>query len=170
MIKTSLPHKRKFRFTVRVENNGEVVLPETFVKVSGRPSAIYTHDRTDWQDFGFTIYDTDHNQIKSFYSYLAKVYDFTNKDKVTMNTNCTADLYLTTYDGNNEPTEHWEMTKCWPVSINFGELDFSSSELCTLEINWRVGEAKWSPAAPKFKPGTVEVQEIDEIEIDMEGA
>jgi len=33
-----------------------------------------------------------------------------------------------------KPLEEWTFEEAWPISIYFGELDYSSSELCTIEV------------------------------------
>ena len=39
--------------------------------------------------------------------------------------------------------EEWKMTDVYPVAMDFGELDHSSSDVPTLEITWSYGVAEY---------------------------
>jgi hypothetical protein len=47
-----------------------------------------------------------------------------------------------------EPLEEWTLKRVWPTQINFGELDFSSSECTTIEITWRYSEVLYKSCTP----------------------
>lgn len=49
-----------------------------------------------------------------------------------------------------EMLEEWTLKNCWPTQINFGELDHSSSEECTLEITWRYKEVFYKSHMPVY--------------------
>lgn len=46
--------------------------------------------------------------------------------------------------------EEWELNKACPKSITFGDLDFSSSEVCTIEVTWVYNEVYYKSHMPKF--------------------
>jgi hypothetical protein len=51
---------------------------------------------------------------------------------------------LTMYDGCGNPLEEWRMKDCWPQAINFGDLDYSQSEECTIEVTLRYSNVKYT--------------------------
>lgn len=50
---------------------------------------------------------------------------------------------LKLYDGGGKPIEGWEIYDCWPQSVNFGDLDYSVSDECNIELTLRYTFAKW---------------------------
>jgi hypothetical protein len=65
---------------------------------------------------------------------------------------------LTMLDGGGVPLEKWSLYDCWPQSVNFGDLDYSSNEESTLELTLRYQFAKWQNLCgaqpnPGFSPG-----------------
>lgn len=49
-----------------------------------------------------------------------------------------------------EVFEEWTLKNALPKSCRFGELDHSSSELCTIEIDWMYNEAIYKSNTPKL--------------------
>lgn len=49
-----------------------------------------------------------------------------------------------------EPLEEWTLKQVWPVSINFGELDYSSSDCCEIQVTWRYKGAVYK--SPNYTP------------------
>lgn len=73
--------------------------------------------------------------FKHLYEYVAQFGYFAGKEE--KDTLKVADKYegvLTLYDGCGMALETWTMKGIFPISINFGDLDFSSSEECTIEV------------------------------------
>lgn len=50
---------------------------------------------------------------------------------------------LNMYDGGGVPLEQWTLYTCWPQSVNFGDLDYSASDECNIELTLRYTFAKW---------------------------
>ncbi len=75
--------------------------------------------------------------IKQFYGFLADVYNLANCDengrlkeeKLWGRWGC----QLTLYDGCGNPLERWTMKEIHPLSINFGDLDYSDSSEIVIE-------------------------------------
>lgn len=59
-----------------------------------------------------------------------------------------ADATLALYDGCGTVMETWTLVYVWPQAINFGELDYSSSEEVTIELTLRYQNAIYSAACP----------------------
>jgi hypothetical protein len=49
------------------------------------------------------------------------------------------------YDGTGAEMENWSLKNLWPAAINFGDLDYGSSDVATLDLTLRFSEAKWTP-------------------------
>jgi len=50
---------------------------------------------------------------------------------------------LTLLDGCGFAIEKWQLINCWPKSINFGDLDYSSSDECNIELSLRYAFATY---------------------------
>lgn len=44
-------------------------------------------------------------------------------------------------DGTGQPNEVWTMLGCWPKDCDWGELDYTSSKICTIECTMRYDRA-----------------------------
>ena len=51
---------------------------------------------------------------------------------------------LTLLDGCGFAVEQWNLINCWPKSINFGDLDYSSSDECNIELSLRYAFATYN--------------------------
>jgi hypothetical protein len=156
--------KRKFRWTFQLETPCGSI-PETIVKVANRPSLTieeteinYLHGKmwipgkASWETLTVTYYDVVNagagGDVANLYNWLSTVYNFNDKSgNVTMSSVKAgyAGLgILTMYDGCGKEMERWEMEHVWPQSINFGDLDYSSSEELNIELTLRYSTAKYS--------------------------
>lgn len=153
-------HKRKFRWTFEVlkgfGNDAVVLVPEHYVKMAARPNVsieeteihhlnakTYIPGKGTWETITVTYYDVaelNGDGNVGLWSWLANVYDFTNPTTLKQNSirsNYAGNAVCTLYDGCGSPLEAWTLGDCWPQAVNFGELDYSSSEECTIEVTLR---------------------------------
>ena len=161
--------KRKFRWTFALSVPcGTGNIPETIVKVANRPSLTieeteinYLHGKmwipgkASWETLSVTYYDVVNagtgGDVSNLYGWLATVYNFNDPDgNVTMSsrkgtgsigTGYAGTGTLTMYDGCGAPMEQWTLSHVWPQSINFGDLDYSSSEEANIELTLRYSTA-----------------------------
>lgn len=163
--------KRKFRWTFQLSTPcGDI--PEQIVKVANRPSLTieeteinYLHGKmwipgkASWETLSVTYYDVVNaggakGDISNLYNWMSTVYNFNATDgNVTMSsvkgTGATGSGYagtgtLTMYDGCGKSMETWKLDHVWPQSINFGDLDYSSSEESNVELTLRYSKATYS--------------------------
>lgn len=155
-------HKRKFRWTFEVYKandtggKGEMWVPQHFVKLAARPNITieeteihhlnaktYIPGKGTWETITITYYDVSNaggvDNI-GLWSWLANVYDYTKPN--TLHQNALRKGYAavgacTMYDGCGSAMELWTLGDAWPTAVNFGELDYSSSEECTVEVTLR---------------------------------
>ena len=167
----SLVFKRKYRWTFRVKWNGKQI-PEAFVKVANRPSLTieqteinYLHGKMwipgkgTWETLTVSYYDIAGNGVGAsgmgtMWEWLTSVYDFTNPATLQQTsrrgrdgdqTGWAALGFLQMYDGTGETMETWELRNLWPAAVNFGDLDYGSSEVASLDLTMRFSEARYTP-------------------------
>lgn len=162
--------KQKFRYTLEIVgfcNNEKNLIPEHFVRVASRPNLSieeveinHLHAKTwipgkaSWETITVTYYDVAHEEMYSLWTWLATVYDFTDPIGLKMGSKRDWDAtgIINMYDGCGVLLEQWQLQHMWPTAINFGELDYSSSEEATIELTMRYSDVKWRSFCPDFIP------------------
>jgi len=160
--------KRKFRYTF--ELSGSHTIPKHFVKICARPSIsiesteinflnakTFIPGKATLEPMSVTYVDVAHNEMQPLYNWLASVYDFTKPSTLYQGSKqkdyqCYGTLVL--LDGCGEAIEQWNMDHVWPESIDFGDLDYSSSEECTIQLSLRYSDLKYKSLCPAFEPKT----------------
>lgn len=162
---SDLIHKRKFRWTFAVERDGGRRVPASFVKMAARPNIAieetevnflnaktYIPGKGTWEQITITYYDVEDvgnagEGNTELWSWLASVYNFI--DNLALSQSSVRRCYggtgiCTMYDGCGNELEEWRLFDCWPTSVNFGELDYSSSEEATIEVQLRYSNVKYT--------------------------
>lgn len=172
----SIVFKRKYRWTFAVRWNGGDI-PTAFVKVANRPNLTieqteinYLHGKMwipgkgTWETLTVSYYDIggdDAKGMKTLWDWLVTVYNFTDPDTLKQTSKRGADGNstgwaavgnLTMYDGAGSEMENWRLKNLWPAAINFGDLDYGSSDVATLDLTMRFSEAKWTPSCGVLPP------------------
>jgi len=163
---TNLVFKRKYRWTFEVKWNGKKI-GKNFVKLASRPNLtveeteinylhgkMYIPGKASWETITVTYYDVARsvgNGMTDLYSWLASIYNFQDQgSKMMQQTTIQGDGnnggwagtgQLTMYDGCGTELEAWELRGVWPSAVNFGDLDYSSSEEATIELTLRYYQA-----------------------------
>lgn len=145
---------RKFRHTFEVMSGNEDILPACYVKMNSRPAMtqevteINYLSETTWipgrlsrEKIVFTYWDVS-NDNKVLYEGLARIYKL-SEDGVVAQRLLPLTGEIRTYDGCGTLIESWELKDVIIESINFGELDFSSSECTTIELTVSYGEVTY---------------------------
>lgn len=162
--------KRKFRWTFEVFgfcDNQKNVVPESFVTMSSRPNLTieeteinhlnaktWIPGKSSWETITVTYLDVAHNEMKSLWTWLATVYDFTDPVGLKQGTKRDWDAtgVLTMYDGCGTIIETWEMKHMFPTAVNFGDLDYSSNDISTIELTLRYSDVTYKSLCPNFSP------------------
>jgi hypothetical protein len=164
--------KRKFRWTFRIDDicqqTGVQKVDEHFVKLAARPNLTieeteinfqnaktWIPGKASWETITVTYYDVATSDNQSLWNYLASVYEFT--DPVRLRQGASRNQYgargtLLMYDGCGNPLEVWTLNDMWPQAMNFGELDYSSSEEATIELTLRYSSVDYKSLCPNFTP------------------
>jgi len=166
--------KRKYRWTFELKTNcsGGRIAP-FYVKLASRPnltieeteinflnSKMWIPGKASWETITVTFYDIagpDTVQgMTALYSWLATTFNFSGKQVPYSQSSkkgqrggggqgYAATAYIDLYDGCGTSLESWELNHVWPQAVNFGELDYSSSEEVTLELTLRYSEVNYTP-------------------------
>lgn len=155
-------HKRKFRWTFAVERQSGRV-PASFVKMAARPNITieeteinflnaktYIPGKGTWETITIQYYDVavlNGQGNEELWSWLASVYNFIDNQSLTQSSirRCYGGTGVCTlYDGCGGELEEWRLFDCWPTNVNFGELDYSSSEEATIEVQLRYSNVKYT--------------------------
>jgi len=166
---SNLVFKRKFRYTLEIEDicDGKTV-PRHYVKVASRPNLSveeteinflnakrWIPGKASWENITVTYIDVADQAMQPLYDWLATVYDFTDPVQLNqghMATDYAGTAILRLWDGCGAIIETWTMGDCWPTAINFGDLDYSSSEEATIELTLRYSEVTYVNNCPGFVP------------------
>jgi len=162
--------KRKFRWTFEIfgfcqnENN---VVPEHFVKIASRPNLTieeteinhlnaktWIPGKASWETITVTYIDAAHAEMQTLWNWMASTYDFTDPVHLKMGNKRDWDAsgVLNLYDGCGVLLEGWQMQHMWPQAINFGDMDYSSSEEATIELTLRYSDVVYRSYCPEFTP------------------
>jgi hypothetical protein len=143
--------KRKFRWLMEAELPYGQMAP-TVVRVNNRPSftvetgifgeQVATHGTitTSFEHFEGSTPDP----LTPLYTYFQQCYDFSSTALAARPPSPRITLNLTLVDHDGFGLESWKMLNAFPVSINFGELDYSSSDLVTVEVEWRYNKVEYT--------------------------
>ena len=165
--------KRKNRWTIEVTGKGFTV-PAYFAKMAGRPNfsveetqidflndKMFIPGKVTWEpitvtymDVGGTLSGDAQGGNMGLYTWLASVFDFTRPDKKFMNSKRScygAKIVIKLWDGCGNALETWTLSDAWPQTINFGELDMSSSDTVDIELTIRYSQVSFkNECGPQF--------------------
>lgn len=162
--------KRKFRWTFEIFgfcDNEKNVVPENFVNIASRPNLsveeteinhlnakTWIPGKASWETITVTYLDVAHDEMRSLWNWLATVYDFTDPINLSQGNKRDWDAtgVLTMYDGCGVILEAWQLQHMFPTSINFGDLDYSSSDIATIELTLRYSDVTYRSYCPAFTP------------------
>jgi len=158
--------KRKFRWTfVLGDYGGNLVVSLSnsqykghVCKISARPSitwnpqevnhiieTVYLPARASWDPINITVFDIAgddymYQWMRSFYDPEQGIVHPIGDGSTTAGAPKKTGL-LNLLDGHGSTIESWEIQGCWPENINWGELDYTSSDLVDITFTLRYDRA-----------------------------
>lgn len=115
------------------------------IEVQHISETVYFPGKPEWKPITISLYDVDTKRTRfhPVFEWLKKLYDVSEKD-VIINPSCDefkkqANLQL--LDGCGNVVEEWIYEGIWPQSVEFGDLDMSSSEVVTCDLTLRYDRA-----------------------------
>ena len=164
----SVVFKRKFRWTFEVFDicglGGGYVDP-SFEKLASRPNISFEETEINhlngktwipgkgtWETITVTYIDAAVGDMANLYKWLAAVYEFNEPNSLKMGSrqNWAATGVLQLFDGCGETIEVWQLRNLWPQAINFGDLDYASSDEVTIELTLRYSDVTYDNYCPGF--------------------
>jgi hypothetical protein len=149
--------KRKFRWTLAISTPcGQI--PPYYCKMAARPNleieetelhylnaVNYLPGKGRWQPLNVTYIDVATRDLQGLYNWVATVYDFQRPTdlKQSEKAGWVGSALLTMYDGCGKNIESWLLGSVFPTSVNFGDLDYQSSDYATIEMTLRYSEAQY---------------------------
>lgn len=160
--------KRKFRYKFELfDICGGKSIPEHYVKTAARPNLAieeteinflnatsWIPGKARWETITVTYIDVATADIAPLYTWLASIYNFTNPVTLEMGSqrrDYTGTGVLTLYDGCGQLLERWTMRDMWPTGVNWGDLDYASSDTADIELTLRYSQVIYEPICPGFK-------------------
>lgn len=149
--------KRKFRWSLAISTPcGNI--PASYCKLAARPNlevedvelnflnaTTWIPGKAKWQPISITYIDVANQDMQGLYNWMASVYGFQwpvalpQGEKASWN----GTALLTMYDGCGSIIESWLLGSVFPTSINFGDLDYSSSDPATIELTLRYSDVQY---------------------------
>ena len=149
---------------VKSGNRPQVDIDETEINfLNGKT---WIPGKATFNEISFTYYDVaveGDNTVNNLLIWINRAYNFTSPPQggvTTQNPQISATQrsyatrtdgsgyagtgVLTLLDGCGFALEEWRLISCWPKSINFGDLDYSSSDECNVELSLRYSYAKYT--------------------------
>ena len=112
------------------------------IEVQHLTETVYFPGKPEWKPITLTLYDRK-SYLNPIFNWLSKIYDPSNGSKY--NPSCDGfkvqQASLEMYDGCGNVLETWVFESVWPQSIDFGDLDMSSSEVMTCDLTLRYDRA-----------------------------
>lgn len=103
---------------------------------------VYFPGRPEWKPINLTLYDLKKN-LQPVFEWLSEIYDPQNKSEY--GPSCDGfkkqEATLELYDGCGTVIESWVFESIWPQSVEFGELDMSTSDVVTCDLTLRYDRA-----------------------------
>lgn len=133
--------------------------PPYYVKVASRPkldvdvtelhflnAVSYIPGKGKWQPITITWRDVAKSDMAGIWNWIATVYNFQQPNNLPQaekkDWNGSATLRL--YDGCGSVLETWTLSSMWPQSVDWGDLDYSSSEEVTMAVTFQYSQVKYT--------------------------
>jgi len=149
--------KRKFRWTLAISTPCGQLPPYT-CKTAARPNldieeteinflnaVTWLPGKAKWQPITVTYYDVANQSLQGLFNWIATIYNFQDPVNLPMSekSGWAGTALLGMYDCCGKPIEFWILGSVWPQSVNFGDLDYASAELCTVDLTIRYSEVQY---------------------------
>lgn len=104
---------------------------------------VYYAGKHTWEPLNLTWYDAeqDPDVSENMWEWLNVCLDVTQANVNPPNVYKATETNLAMLNGLGAPTESWTVCNGWPKLINWSNLDYTSSELQTIEVQFRFDRA-----------------------------
>lgn len=96
-----------------------------------------------WEPISLTWYDSEQNPDVSLaiWQWCKSVCDFTTAN-VAPPRSYKKQGQIQMLDGMGSPTEKWTLCNCWPKESNWGDIDYTATDIETIEVTMRFDRAQ----------------------------
>lgn len=154
-ISSTAETKRTYRW--RFNTIGDVISQEIAIllKSAARPAGqlqeikmdhnqeeVWFAGKTSWEPISMIWYDAQQPDVS------AKIWEWYNKTSPIKEANVNEPSeykkqgQLEMVDGMGSPIETWMLYNCWPQSVNFQGLDYTTNDIITVEVKMRYDRAE----------------------------
>jgi hypothetical protein len=104
---------------------------------------VYFAGKHKWDPCKMVWYDIeqDRDSSKKMWEWVQSVCQFAGNLPVFLPSEYKGNANLSMIDGRGETNEEWDMYGTWPQNVNWQSLDYSTSDLCQIEVNMRFDRA-----------------------------
>jgi hypothetical protein len=120
------------------------------VEVNHLSETLSYPSRADWKPITLSLYDMKLRDENPVFKWLKTLYDPTKNEKTykfpivkddSKSSFIKPGATLELFDGCGTVIEKWKYECVWPESIEWGELDYSNSDICTCDISLKYARA-----------------------------
>ncbi len=99
--------------------------------------------KQDWEPMTLTFYDGEQPRdvSKSLYQWVNTVVNL-DTIEVAPPSEYKKQAQLSMTNGRGVATETWQLYNCWPKESNWGNLDYTATDIATIEVQMRYDRAK----------------------------
>lgn len=157
--------KRKFRWTFEITKPQAV--PPYYVKLGNRPKldvdetevsylngVTWIPGRAKWQPLTITWRDVPKAEMAGLWNWITIVYNFQQPAQLGQSEKrgWYGEGRLQLYDGCGSVLETWTLMSMWPQSIDWGDLDYASSDEVTMAVTFRFSEVNYQGSCGQPTP------------------
>ena len=104
---------------------------------------VYFAGKQSWEPISLVWYDGEQSPdvSEAVYNWLNSVVDIPSANVAAVNV-YKAEASLQVQDGQGASNERWEMYGVWPQAVNYQELNYTSTDLMTVEATMRYDRAR----------------------------
>ena len=147
--------KRKHRWMFSVFWDQDIEPSSTYLQSAQRPHAVvdeavmhhdeeqaYFAGKYHWEPISLVFYD-----VQSPIDNSAKIWQWLNKVIQVPNATVSTpaeykkECVLNMTDGSGVSVEKWQLINCWPIDINWNDLDYTNSEIQTVDVSLKFDRA-----------------------------
>jgi len=156
--------KRKFRFLVDIEPYSARSIHGGFVKTAKRPgwevdeqelnflnARTWIAGKHSYTEIEVVYIDAGVEEIGALIEWVGKLSNINNSVSFEMGTSFRdygASVSIRSFDGCGNEMETWTVENAWPKTVDFGELDYSSSEEMNITVTLRYDQVNYVGICP----------------------
>lgn len=151
--------RRKHRWAFETIGRGGGIIPVPILLVlreASRPNfkfeepdmhhnqeQVYFAGKQSWDPCKLVWYDIEQNidSSKEMWTWVNGVVKFQGNLPVSLPSYYKKDAILSMLKGDGSVSERWKMCGCWPKEVNWGDLNYTSTDLQTIEVSMRFDRA-----------------------------